>query len=132
MSSSAPMARIVPSRIAIAGAVGRAGSSVIRRPCVKMKSACNESGDAVIGCADRSATLATIPTFREQGLDQFDMTLWLAFYAPAGTPPTIVERLSRELQRVIALPESERDCYSRAWNPSVVRPPNWRRSCSET
>lgn len=56
-------------------------------------------------CADRSATLATIPTFREQGLDQFDMTLWLAFYAPAGTPPTIVERLSRELQRVIALPE---------------------------
>jgi tripartite-type tricarboxylate transporter receptor subunit TctC len=53
----------------------------------------------------RHATMSTIPTFREQGLEQFDITLWLGFYAPAGTPQDVVTRLSRELQRAIAVPE---------------------------
>lgn len=52
----------------------------------------------------RHPTLTDIPTFREQGLEQFDMTLWLAFFAPAGTPAEIVSRLSKELQRAIAVP----------------------------
>lgn len=54
---------------------------------------------------NRHPTLNPIPTFREQGLTDFDMTLWLAFCAPGGTPPDIVVRLSRELQRAIAVPE---------------------------
>ncbi len=53
----------------------------------------------------RHPTLGTVPTFREQGFDQFDMTLWLAFFAPAGTPAEIVNRLTRELQRAIAVPD---------------------------
>jgi len=53
----------------------------------------------------RHPAFNTIPTFREQGLEQLDMTLWLGFFAPAGTPSDIAARLSRELQRVIALPE---------------------------
>lgn len=53
----------------------------------------------------RHPTLNAIPTFREQGFDQFDMTLWLAFFAPSGTPADVVDRLARELQRAIAVPE---------------------------
>lgn len=53
----------------------------------------------------RHPTLNMIPTFREQGFDQFDMTLWLAFFAPAGTPGEIGDRLARELQRAIAAPD---------------------------
>jgi tripartite-type tricarboxylate transporter receptor subunit TctC len=53
----------------------------------------------------RHPVLNNVPTFREQGLDQFDMTLWLAFYAPAGMPPETVARLSRELNRAINVSE---------------------------
>jgi len=33
------------------------------------------------------------------------MQLWQGLLAPAGTPPAIVDRLQREVHRVIALPE---------------------------
>lgn len=54
---------------------------------------------------NRHPTLDSIPTFREQGIADLDMTLWLAFFAPGGTPPDIVGRLTRELQRAISVPE---------------------------
>jgi len=46
-----------------------------------------------------------VPTFASLGLKGLDMQLWQGLLAPAGTPPAIVERLQREVHRVIALPE---------------------------
>ncbi|MDX3906126.1 MAG: tripartite tricarboxylate transporter substrate binding protein [Pigmentiphaga sp.] len=46
-----------------------------------------------------------VPTFTSLGLKGLDMQLWQGLLAPAGTPPAIVERLQREVHRVIALPE---------------------------
>ena len=70
----------------------------------------------------RHPTLTTIPTFREQGFDQFDMTLWLAFFAPAGTPMEIQSRLSRELQRAIALPEVKAKLLQAGMEPTGGAP----------
>lgn len=53
----------------------------------------------------RSPGLPDVATFREQGVGQLDMTLWLGFFAPAATPPEVVALLVRELQRAIAVPE---------------------------
>lgn len=53
----------------------------------------------------RHPTLNTIPTFREQGIRDLDMTLWLGFFGPASMPPMVVSRLASELQRAISLPE---------------------------
>ena len=47
----------------------------------------------------------TIPTFREQGIADLDMTLWLGFFAPGGMPNEIVTRLAGELQRAMSLPD---------------------------
>ncbi len=46
-----------------------------------------------------------VPTFTSLGLKGLDMQLWQGLLAPAGTPPAIIERLEREVHRVIALPE---------------------------
>ena len=46
---------------------------------------------------ERIAVLPDVPTGKEAGVDGFTMPLWYGMFAPAGTPPEIVSRLSREL-----------------------------------
>jgi tripartite-type tricarboxylate transporter receptor subunit TctC len=47
--------------------------------------------------AKRSAAMPELSTFAEQLVAGFDLSLFVAAYAPAGTPSPIVERLQREL-----------------------------------
>ena len=42
--------------------------------------------------------------FAEQGVPGFDLSLFVAAYAPAGTPPEIVGRLQQEIRIAIAQP----------------------------
>ncbi|SCX73667.1 tripartite tricarboxylate transporter substrate binding protein [Variovorax sp. EL159] len=62
---------------------------------------------AVIG-RQRIAALPQVPTFAEAGIADFNSALWFGLHAPAGTPGAIVERLSSELQKVLADPEVRR------------------------
>jgi tripartite-type tricarboxylate transporter receptor subunit TctC len=59
---------------------------------------------AVAG-SKRSASMPQVPTFAEQLIAGFDLSLFVAAYAPAGTPSDIVDRLSREIKAVISQPE---------------------------
>lgn len=70
----------------------------------------------------RHITLNNIPTFREQGFEQFDMTLWLGFFAPAGTPQPIVDRLSAELRKAIAVPEVRQRLLQAGMEPTGGTP----------
>jgi tripartite-type tricarboxylate transporter receptor subunit TctC len=49
----------------------------------------------------RSASLPEFPSFVEQGYADFEAISWQAVLAPAGTPKPIIERVSRELIRII-------------------------------
>jgi tripartite-type tricarboxylate transporter receptor subunit TctC len=51
--------------------------------------------------AERSRALPDVPTFRELGVPM-DLSLWYGVFAPAGTPPAMVERLGRELVAIVA------------------------------
>ncbi|MDP2021163.1 MAG: tripartite tricarboxylate transporter substrate-binding protein, partial [Hydrogenophaga sp.] len=46
-----------------------------------------------------------IPTAREQGVELV-MQGWMAFLAPAGTPAPIVERVARDVNNVLARPDT--------------------------
>ncbi len=59
---------------------------------------------AVAG-AKRSASMPQLSTFAEQLVAGFDLSLFVAAYAPAGTPGEIVDRLSREIKAVIGEPQ---------------------------
>ncbi len=54
--------------------------------------------------ARRSPALPEVPTAAEAGFPQLDSGPWTGFLAPAGTPPAIVARLSREIARVLKDP----------------------------
>lgn len=52
----------------------------------------------------RHARLPDVPTLIELGLMDFEGLNWTGAYAPANTPPDIVQRLESELQRALASP----------------------------
>jgi len=54
--------------------------------------------------AKRSAALPDVPTFEESGLAGFDVTSWVGIFAPAKTPPAVIERLHKELAVVLRTP----------------------------
>jgi len=45
------------------------------------------------------------PTFAEIGYPQIDVSLWYGMMVPAGTPQPVIDRLNREIGKVLALPE---------------------------
>ncbi|MGZ8197243.1 MAG: Bug family tripartite tricarboxylate transporter substrate binding protein [Burkholderiales bacterium] len=46
-----------------------------------------------------------VPTVAEGGLEGYQVEFWVGFFAPAKTPPATVNALSREIVRIINLPE---------------------------
>ncbi len=55
--------------------------------------------------AQRSSAAPEVPTFAEQGLPGYELSSWQAVFAPAGTPPAIVERLYTEIARILKMPD---------------------------
>jgi tripartite-type tricarboxylate transporter receptor subunit TctC len=54
---------------------------------------------------DRSRQMPQVPTLAEAGLPGYRATNDFGFFAPAGTPAPIVERLSGAARTILALPE---------------------------
>jgi tripartite-type tricarboxylate transporter receptor subunit TctC len=50
----------------------------------------------------RSESTPDIATVRESGVADYDVVSWNALFAPAGTPPDIVNRLNGALQDILA------------------------------
>ena len=59
---------------------------------------------AVTG-ARRSTAAPALPTVAESGLPGFESGSWQGVFAPAGTPANIITRVSREIARIVYLPE---------------------------
>ena len=56
-----------------------------------------------VGSLKRSVALPDIPTVAESGLPGFDVSAWNGVMLPRGSSSAVVERLGREMQRVISL-----------------------------
>jgi len=54
--------------------------------------------------AKRTPLLPDVPTAAEAGFGDIDLSAWIGLVAPAGTPAEIVERLNREIERVLRAP----------------------------
>ena len=53
----------------------------------------------------RSAELPNVPTMQESGFPGFDVTAWHGIVVPRGTPKPIVDRLNREIVKVLQMPD---------------------------
>ena len=49
----------------------------------------------------RSPLLPDVPTVAEQGYPGFEVLGWYGLFAPAGTPPAVLERLSQDFRAVL-------------------------------
>lgn len=54
----------------------------------------------------RSALAPDVPTVAESGVAGYDFETWFGIVLPRGTPAPIVERLSKEIQAVMAQPDT--------------------------
>jgi tripartite-type tricarboxylate transporter receptor subunit TctC len=58
-----------------------------------------------VSSANRSPLAPDVPTIAELGYPGFDVQFAYAVLAPAGTPSEIVQLLSREIQKALAMPD---------------------------
>ena len=53
----------------------------------------------------RSSSLPNIPTMQESGVEGYETSTWYGLWAPKGTPPEIVNKLSQAAQEALKKPE---------------------------
>lgn len=70
----------------------------------------------------RSSVLPDIPTISEAALPGYLITSWFGLYAPAGTPPEIVERLSKEANKALAIKELRQQLTDQGIEPAGGTP----------
>jgi tripartite-type tricarboxylate transporter receptor subunit TctC len=51
-----------------------------------------------VSTSKRSSALPNVPTVAESGLPGFDYSLWVGLFAPAGTPPEVVDKIARDVR----------------------------------
>ncbi len=75
-----------------------------------------------ITSAKRSPALPDIPTMSEAGVPGFEITAWFGVMAPATTPQPLIQKISADVQRVVAMPEIRDRILADASEPVGNRP----------
>ena len=70
----------------------------------------------------RSSVLPEVPTIAEAGVPGYEAVIWLGMMAPAGTPKPIVDRLNREITRIVNTPEMKQAWASQGAVPMAMTP----------
>lgn len=75
-----------------------------------------------VSSASRSPALPDMPTVAESGLPGFDTGSWIGMLAPAGTPPTIVDKISADVREVLAQPDTSQKLINQGATPMGMTP----------
>jgi tripartite-type tricarboxylate transporter receptor subunit TctC len=75
-----------------------------------------------VGTAKRSPALPDVPTVAESGYPGFEVSLWLGFFAPKGTPGPVVKKLYGELTTIAKTPEMKEQFERNGADPLTTTP----------
>jgi tripartite-type tricarboxylate transporter receptor subunit TctC len=75
-----------------------------------------------VASAQRVPALAAVPTFAEAGVPGVEADAWSALFAPAKTPPVVIDRLYRMVAAVLAK-ESVHAAMAKQGIPLALKPP---------
>nr|WP_281068681.1 tripartite tricarboxylate transporter substrate binding protein [Ramlibacter agri] len=78
----------------------------------------------------RNPELPNVPTLQELGFD-IDPRSWFALFAPKGTPPEIVARMSEAAQKAMSAPTARQQLQLSAMYPDFEGPDAFRRRVQE-
>ena len=68
----------------------------------------------------RSTELPEVPTLEELGVRNAEMATWYAMYAPTGTPQPVLDRITRDFNTALQLPEVQAKLKGLAGEPSTL------------
>lgn len=79
-----------------------------------------------VAASKRLPQLPNVPTMAEAGFADFEVSSWNGLLAPAKTPTAIVNKLHRELVKVIAMPDIRQRFVAQAAEPIGNSPAEFR------
>ncbi len=71
-----------------------------------------------LGSTKPSKALPNVPTLADSGVPGYDMSPWIGVFAPAGTPKAVIDRLSAEINKALALPDVVKTLENQALDPA--------------
>jgi len=72
-----------------------------------------------------------VPTMSEAGVPGFDYLGWQGIFAPAGTPPAVIARLSSELMKVLEMPAVRQRLEELGYDPRSSTPTEFSNTVKE-
>lgn len=70
----------------------------------------------------RLAILPDLPTVKESGVPEYEVTQWYGMLAPANTPPAILNKINADIQKFLVRPDTAAKMSSEGAIPSGTTP----------
>ncbi|MGO9945586.1 MAG: Bug family tripartite tricarboxylate transporter substrate binding protein [Steroidobacteraceae bacterium] len=80
-----------------------------------------------VSTARRSTLLPEVPTIAEAGVAGFDFPIWYGTWVPARTPASVVDKLSKDIGRVLAGPDLRNWITKHGGEPMSMTQPEFAR-----
>jgi len=71
---------------------------------------------------NRSAIMPELPTIIETGVADYDLSGWNGLFAPAGTPPDIVNKINSEITKIVQMPDVRARILDIGAEPGPMKP----------
>jgi tripartite-type tricarboxylate transporter receptor subunit TctC len=114
-----------PSMIAIMG--GEIDFSIPAYPTAVPHIAAGKLKLLAVTGAKREPSIPDVPTVAESGVPGYEFDIWFALFAPAGTPPAIIQRLNQAVVKALAVPETRQKLARTGVNAGTSTPEELRK-----
>jgi tripartite-type tricarboxylate transporter receptor subunit TctC len=91
-------------------------------PAVLAQAKSGKLRPVAVGTVTRSPALPGVPTVAESGYPGFEVSLWLGFFAPKGTPAPVLKKLYNELVAVAKSPDMKDPFERNGADPVTTTP----------
>jgi len=71
---------------------------------------------------NRSSSMPELPTIIETGVADYDLSGWNGLFAPAGTPPEIVNKINSEITKIVQMPDVRARILDIGAEPGPMKP----------
>jgi tripartite-type tricarboxylate transporter receptor subunit TctC len=75
-----------------------------------------------VSTSSRAEVLPQVPTLAEQGLPNYEVTLWFGLWAPSATPAAVVQKLNLSINAIVQEPQVREQFARLGMQPSAMKP----------
>jgi len=115
-----PYKGAAPATISIVGGESQLGFVVMPVASVQIKA--GKLRGLGVAASTRSSAAPEVPTMEEAGVKDNLAVQWNGFFAPARTPPAVIDRLHREVAKTVHLPDVVQRFEAEGATPSGSSP----------